>query len=127
MGTSPEIGHESGRTLGVRVPNDLPVGQHNMVARNTGGMSVTPNDPSGMAYVRRPTTVNDKDGLPGKSPDPLWAISERSLADYGLSFRPDPTNPTEHGFVEPAFDMSLADYRRAIQQTQGIWVEVTTT
>jgi hypothetical protein len=39
----------------------------------------------------------------------------------GLSLRPDPDKPEEHGFVEPDAQMSLDAYRQALAATRDQW------
>jgi hypothetical protein len=56
----------------------------------------------------------------GWGPDPVWQIESSDLPAT-LSFRPDPADPSRHGFVEPIEAMSLDDYQEALASSRGIW------
>jgi hypothetical protein len=107
----PELG-PSARSLGVR-PGDIPV-ENGGVAPVNGGMSVSPNDPVNLPDFRRPPEFG------GTGKDPVFSINSEDLPD-SLVYRPDPTNPTEHGFVEPATEMSFEEYVQALHGTRGNW------
>ena len=79
-----------------------------------GGMSVTPDDPALLPTHRKPASLG------GTGSDPVWVIEEGSLGPQ-LQHRRDPTKPTRHGYVEPAKEMSLADYEQAIAATVEFW------
>ncbi len=38
-----------------------------------------------------------------------------------LLLRLDQSKPDKHGFVEPAVEMPVADYQKALAETQGQW------
>lgn len=39
----------------------------------------------------------------------------------GLTYRPDPANPTGHGFLEPSRPMSFDEYQSLLGQSQPYW------
>jgi hypothetical protein len=43
---------------------------------------------------------------------------------HDLIFRPDEANPMHHGFIEPSHEMSLEEYRAALEATRDRWVIV---
>lgn len=110
---SPQIG-PSGRTLGVRFGVDIQVDEDGSVRPGTGGMSVAPDDPMNLPPHRRPEEFG------GTGRDPVWRVG---LADLGpdLAYRADPLNPTGHGFVEPARQMSADVYEGAVHETRASW------
>ncbi len=113
----PKIG-PSARTLGVRpgAQGDIPV-EGDVVKPNTGGMSVTPDDPMGLPSFRRPP------GMGGTGKDPVYCISEECLGQ-SLRYRPDPHRPNEHGFIEPSKPMTLEDFQKALADTVRSWKKV---
>ncbi len=84
-----------------------------LVFPKQGGMSVSPDDPWNLPEHRRPPEFQ------GVGRDPVWIIDETQLGP-DLMYRPDPHQPG-HGFVEPAFSMTLAEYQDALAQTQASW------
>jgi hypothetical protein len=112
----PEIG-ESSRSLGVRPGIDVPAtNPGDLVRSGQGGMSVSPDDPQSLPYFRRPPALG------GTSRDPVWRITEAELGT-DLLYRPDPAR-AGHGFVEPSRSMTLAEYQRALAQTQRFWHKI---
>ncbi len=112
----PELG-ESSRCLGVRPGFDVPANDSgDLVWPGHGGMSVSPNDPQSLPYFRRPPALG------GTSKDPVWRITDADLGP-DLHYRPDPAH-AGHGFVEPSRTMTLAEYRRALAQTQRLWQKI---
>ena len=110
----PEIG-SSTRTLGVRPGIDVPVlHAKDMLRPAQGGMSVSPSDPFNLPYFRRPPEFG------GTGRDSIWHINDYDLGPE-LNYRPDPSNPHTHGFVEPLHPMTLVDYQNALVSTQGLW------
>jgi RHS repeat-associated protein len=105
----PEVG-DTARTLGVRPGLDIPV-EGGIVKPGTGGMSVAPDTPMNLPSHRRPP------GFGGTGKDPVWQIGEADLGP-NLRFRPD--SPT-HGVIEPAVEMSMDVFRKALSDLQGIW------
>jgi hypothetical protein len=110
----PEVG-ATARTVGVRPGTDISVDSAGMVHSGTGGMSVTPDDPVGLPDHRRPPECGG-----GTGRDPVFRIL-RSALGSDLTYRPDPANPTGHGFVEPAKSMSIDDYQGALAATRTRW------
>jgi RHS repeat-associated protein len=115
-GGVPEVG-PSARTLGARPGTDIPVDSAGMVHPNTGGVSVSPGSPTNLPEFRRPPEFG------GTGKDPVWTINERDLPD-GLSYRPDPANPTGHGLLEPSRSMALSDYQQLLEVTRPGWSRV---
>ncbi len=112
----PEI-CESSRGLGIRPGFDVPViHPSDLVGPGQGGMSVSPDDPRSLPYFRRPPALG------GTSKDPVWRILETDLGT-DLQYRPDPARPG-HGFVEPNWPMTLAEYQRALARTQHQWQKI---
>ena len=105
----PELGLTSSY-LGVR-EYELPVDDSGMVWPGTGGMSVAPDSPKGIAEGRRRT-------------HPTFRIDSEKLGP-ALRFRRDPRSPVVHGFIEPAFPMTFEAYREAIYATAASWEQVT--
>jgi len=111
----PQIG-ETARTLGVRPDIDIPI-SNGQVFPNSGGVSVSPNSPSNLPPHRRPSELG------GTGKDPVWCINTCDLSP-DLQYRPDPHNPTGHGFIEPIRQMSFETYQNAIQNTRNSWTKI---
>ena len=109
----PECG-PSARTLGVRLEGDIPIQDNGTVEPGTGGMSVALDTHENLPHHRRPPEFG------GWGQDPVWQIEESDLPDT-LLCRPDPEDPSRHGFVEPIEAMSLDDYQDALATSRGIW------
>lgn len=124
----PAVGVTSGRVLGARpcinadelAPGTDILVRMEWVRAQDGGMSVCPDDPSRMNLTRRPVWING-----GRSPDPLWSITEDQLGEQ-LMYVPDPNNPNGHGYVAPSRDMSFDEYQRALESTRDSWQRVDT-
>jgi hypothetical protein len=108
----PQLG-ETARTLGPRPDIDIPISNGN-VRPKTGGLSVSPNSPNNLPPHRRPAEFN------GTGKDPIWHIQQSDLGS-DLQYRPDPSNPSGHGFIEPAREMPYDQYRNAISATRDAW------
>lgn len=104
----------SARELGVRLEGDLPISEEGRVEPETGGMSVAPESPMNLPPHRRPRELG------GYGPDPVWQINSEDLPET-LRYRPDPRNPSRHGFVEPIEPLNLADYQEALASSRGFW------
>jgi hypothetical protein len=104
----------TGRTLGVRLEADILIREDGMVGPRTGGMSVALDDIRNLPIHRRPP----KHG--GIGPDPVWQIEDSDLPSV-LVLRPDPDDPSRHGFVEPIEPMRLSDYQEALATSRGSW------
>lgn len=109
----PEVG-PTGRYPGVRPDIDIPVDGNGVVEPGAGGMSVVPPPVTNLAPHRLPREFG------GRSRDPVFELDTDELPEK-LTYRPDPDNPEEHGFVEPAHRMSFEEYERAIHETRGLW------
>ncbi len=93
---------------------DIPISNIGMVHPDTGGMSVSPFSPTNLPRHRRPPSFG------GTGKDPVYSIDDKHLG-RSLRYRPDPANPTGHGFVEPASIISFDDYQDAIARTAAAW------
>jgi len=109
----PELG-ESARTLGARPGTDIPLDENGVVVPGTGGASITPGDPMQLPSHRRPSDHG------GTGRDPVFSLDPANLPD-GLQFRPDPNNPTGHGFLEPSRPMNVDEYQHALARTRSLW------
>lgn len=99
--------------LGVRVNIDIEPDGQSRVRPGTGGMSVTPNDPSDLPRPHRPPELG------GTGKRPVWHIAEPQLPS-DLVYRPDPRKRT-HGFVEPRDLMEFSKYEAAVISTGPAW------
>lgn len=97
---------QSMTTLGARVPRDIPVGESGLVEPGTGGMSVTP---------KGGTLPN-----PGGRNLQTFCINCSDLGP-NLRYVPDPSNPMNHGFIEPIRTMSNKTYQESLLQTRPFW------
>lgn len=88
--------------LGVRPDYDIRVDSTGHVQPETGGLSVTPDDPARLPPHVRPPHLGGRGALP------LFSIEVAQL-DAELTYRPDPKHPTRHGFIEPARPLHLVD------------------
>jgi len=112
----------TGRTLGVRT-DEIPVDDNGRILPETGGMSVSPNWRA-LAPWRIPKRLSSKSpGACGKNADECWrhgsGAFEIGPVNAQLFLRP---NDTSHGLVEPAHEMSIAEYRSALELTRDDWV-----
>jgi hypothetical protein len=105
------------RTLGIRPGIDIGVAPDGAVEPGGGGMSVTPDDPARLPRHRRPPSLG------GTGKDPVWSIATSQLGPQ-LRYRPDPANPTTHGFVEPAMTTTSPAYQEALARTRHLWTRV---
>lgn len=112
----PQVG-ETGRYLAVRRSGrfrDIEVQEGGSVCPESGGMSVSPPPPENLPEQLRPPRFG------GYGKDPLWELETDELPPE-LQYRPDPKNPTGHGFIEPAEEMPFEDYERVIHATRDLW------
>lgn len=126
----PQLG-ESASTLGVRVPTDIAQDAHGNVSPDGNhGMSVRPSIDAlleeAAAFV--PKRYKEKDPLrfrnaAGSNSLIVFRIGKGSFcrAPIGEKLTLSPDRPN-HGVIEPARTMSLADYKAAIADTQTDWV-----
>ncbi len=103
------------RSLGVRPGIDIPVTE-GKVRPGVGGPSVSLDDALNLPKHRRPEEYG------GTGRDPVFELDLDDLIG-GLRLRVDPDEPT-HGFLEPASEMQLADYRELIETTLASWRRV---
>jgi hypothetical protein len=80
-------------------------------------MSVSPDSPSNLPAHRRPPQFG------GTGKDPVLALDSDALGP-DLVYRPDPKNPKGHGFIEPAREMPLCQYKDALAATGAKWQPV---
>jgi hypothetical protein len=100
--------------LGARVPIDIRPNTEGIVSPGKGGMSVSPDDPRNLPFFLLPLSLGGKGALP------LFSLMVSSLAPH-LSYRADPKRAKNHGFVEPAATVALAEYRAALAATESDW------
>lgn len=104
----------SSRCLGARLHGDVMITDDGYVDPETGGMSVAIGEIGHLPRHRRPKEEG------GFGEDPVWWIDSEDLPDT-LKFRPDPRNPSRHGFVEPIERMTLDEYQTALATSRGFW------
>lgn len=137
-GDSPMVGHTQNDTLGVReitvdangreVGDVRPVG--GLVQPCTGGMSVSPSTQALPPHLipKRLRTHGYPDARRGSTlPDTFpWRMGDGRFSDGALceclQLRIDAQDP-EHGFVEPDREMTLTDYRAAVEVTRPSWTQ----
>jgi hypothetical protein len=78
------------------------------------GMSVTPGDPMLLPHHRKPASLG------GIGRHPVWELDTSDLPEY-LVYAED---TREHGFIQPAFTMEIADYQAAIEETRDLWEKI---
>ena len=100
----------SARTLGVRPNVDIQI-MAGQVRPNAGGMSVAPDRPENLHPLRRPPAHG------GLGKDPVWYIAI-DLLGGDLQFHQDSAT---HGLIEPARDMPIAAFQRALEATKPCW------
>ncbi len=120
----PTVG-PTARSLGVRTDDDPPRLYFDVrvdpgdgsVSPGAGGLSVAPDDPQNLPFHRRP------ERLGGGGDDPVFAIDDTSLGS-DLLYRPDPRQPSNHGFIEPSRRMSISEYQNALATTRSAWIRI---
>jgi hypothetical protein len=120
-GRKPCLG-ASASTLGIRFHDptnptrvhDIRADADGLVHPDTGGLSVTPDDPEKMYYRHRPVALG------GLSRHQLFSLEPDRLGPK-LRYRPDPDNPDGHGFIEPATSMPASEYELAIKELRDAW------
>lgn len=111
---SPKLGPSS-RTLGARPGIDVPAqADTDIVVPGQGGVSISPFDPGNLPVHRRPRSLG------GRGDDPVWSIDASDLGP-DLCYRPDPDDPSRHGFLEPSRPMTLQEYQEALASTGQRW------
>lgn len=53
----------------------------------------------------------------------MFELETDELPEY-LTYRPDPTNPEGHGFIEPARRMRFEEYQAAVRTTRDLWQRI---
>lgn len=109
----PECG-TTGRSLGVRVPEDIAPDASGRVHPGTGGMSCAPDDPMLLRPHRRPRALR------GTGPDAVFAIS---VADLGVDLTARQDSPT-HALVEPCAATVLPAYVAVLHATRPRWIKI---
>lgn len=103
----------SARTLGPRPDgSDIDADEDGMVHPYTGGISVG-LAPEYLPEHRRPAKFG------GTGHDPLWMIQSDDLG-AGLRYRED-EELAGHGFIEPTWEMSYAEYEERLAATREGW------
>jgi hypothetical protein len=113
------------RCLGVRVgpgpKDDIAMQEDGFLHPDTGGMTVSPDDPMFLPEHRRPKQFG------GRGRDPVWVMSHDRIADP-LFYRPDDPDKngaTTHAVIEPAAIVTEARFQEDLASTQAHWREVT--
>jgi len=119
--TLPQVGR-SGRTLGVRVPEDITPDANGDVRPGTGGMSVAPSSMWDVPHFRRPRKMGR--GASGPDNCCVYAIEEGALTPHPLGVSLDPHSYRPHAFIEPCTTMQLAAYEDALTNTRNSWRRV---
>ncbi|HEY7159314.1 MAG TPA: hypothetical protein VH575_35545 [Gemmataceae bacterium] len=78
---------------------------------------MSPYDPANLPTHRRPRSLG------GRSDDPVWGIDASDLGS-DLAYRPDPSAPAGHGFIEPSHPMTLQEYQQALALLRNRWQKV---
>ena len=102
------------RYLAVQRNVDILLNEDGTVDPGTGGVSVSPPPITNLHPLRLPREFG------GLGRDPVFGIETGELPE-DLSYRPDPTNPEAHGFIEPSHRMTFEDYERPVYETRGLW------
>lgn len=89
--------------LGTRVPGDIGASLEGVVYVESGGVSVTFDDPQHL-----PPNLRPRQYAGGKCKEPLWVIEAGAISPH-LRVRLDPADPT-HGLVEPRRTMHFIEY-----------------
>jgi hypothetical protein len=99
------------------LPVDIVPDERGQVRPESGGMSVTPDDPALLPVHLRPKTLGGQGKLP------VFRIHVAALGAL-LAYRADPTRPDRHGFVEPIRVMLLDAYQAALAATPPRWAAI---
>lgn len=117
----PQVG-PSGKTLGVRVPEDIAPDANDDVRPGIGGMSVAPSSMWDVPHFRRPRSMGRGASAPEKYC--VFGLEEDALTPHPLGVRPDPHSYRPHAFIEPSETMQLATYEAALTGTRRSWRQV---
>ncbi len=111
------------RMLGVKPghppDDDIPVDDMNHVHPNTGGMSVTIDDPRRLPKHRLPRTMG------GEGRDPLYQMPCGVLS-ASLQLRADQPHPSLHRLVEPAKRSHFNEFQNQLYRTRTSWRQIET-
>ncbi|HEX7448427.1 MAG TPA: hypothetical protein VF306_12820 [Pirellulales bacterium] len=126
-GDKPKVGNTA-RTLGVRLPPnpkpDIELNSDGTVEPGRGGMSVSPDLqslPSHRVPIRYIMLKPDAQGR--NKHDVCWRMGTGPFVDGVITDRLVLRLERDgHGFVEPAYRMSLSEYQSALAATQGDWI-----
>lgn len=116
LDSKPLCGLNSGN-LGVRTSGnfqDIPIDNQGTVHPQTGGLSVTPDNPDTLPAHLIPYSRG------GGGNKPVFMIENSSLSS-DLFFRRDPKNPHNHGFIEPSISMQIETYQETLCATRSFW------
>jgi hypothetical protein len=125
-GNRPMLG-ASASTLGIRPQVDIHPDNAGRVHPQTGGLSVSPSlSTIPLRFLpRRLHESGVQPGSFGSNSVSVWDMGEGAFetgaVSEQLNLRPDPANPTRHGFVEPATTMLLDEYADAVSATRDLW------
>lgn len=130
-GDKPQVGNGS-KMLGVRMapdPNpDIGVDAKGNVSARTGGMSVAPEWKELPSFLIPKRLKHLFPDARGNNHLVLWETGDGDFQAGSLTkdldFRPDPSDPAVHGFVEPSREMTAAEYQAALSATQDLWLKV---
>lgn len=111
----PLVGADA-RSLGARA-RDIQQHRDGSVYPEQGGMSVSPLPPENLPRHRRPERFG------GSGKDAVWALETDELPSQ-LMYRPDPSKPETHGFIEPAYRMTFERYQLELEATSYMWSRV---
>lgn len=117
-GNAPALG-ESARKLGVRPGTDITVEEGKVKpasGKKKEGMSTSPDSPKNLPAHRRPPEWG------GTGKDPVWETTDASLTNDKIRWVQDSST---HGTVEPTKEMPYAEYKTALEGTQGSWSKAT--
>lgn len=101
--------HLGVRTAGSHI--DINSDANGIVHPNTGGMSVTPDDPLHLPRHFRPRSLG------GRGKRPVWLISSVHIVDPLVARQDRPT----HWLVEPSKPIALTTYGAALSATAPHW------
>jgi len=100
---------------GDRITGDIRVDIDGMVQPGTGGISCAMPPIENLPPHRRPP----KHGGDARGYE-VYELETDDLPDE-LRERIDPYGATRHVFIEPAREMSFADYQQALHSTRALW------
>ena len=97
--------------LGAREGTDIRV-RNGFVDPGHEGISVAPGDPAPLSSRHIPKRLG------GRGPYELWSIG---VEDLGAKLMCASYGKSTHGFIEPAYRMTLSDYQDALAETGARW------